>query len=83
MSETVLSRNLRKGAIDNLVDGVDRFLLASSASKNKDTGDQLEVRILNTHLPTVIYTILAQNDARNAHGLATMAAQNAAKVLGR
>jgi hypothetical protein len=83
MSETALSGSLRKGAIDNLVDRVDRFPLASAASKNEDTGDQLEVRVLYTHVPTVIYTILAQNDAWNAYGLATMAAQNAAKVLGR
>ena len=38
--------NLGEGAIYDLVDGVDRFLLARAATKNENLGDEVILRVV-------------------------------------
>jgi hypothetical protein len=38
--------DLREGTIDNLIEGVDRFLLTSAATKHEDLGHEVILRIL-------------------------------------
>ena len=37
--------DLREGTIDNLIEGVDRFLLTSAATKHEDLGHEVILRI--------------------------------------
>ena len=39
-------RRLGKRAIHDLIDGVNRFPLAGPATKNKDAGDEMELRVI-------------------------------------
>jgi hypothetical protein len=73
---------LGKSAIDNLVDGVDRFSFTRAAAQDKYTRDELEMRII-AGVMAVVFAVLAQNDVRDAHRLTAMAAQNTAEMLRR
>ena len=38
--------NVGKGAVDNLIDGVDRFFLTGPATKNENLGDEVILHIV-------------------------------------
>jgi hypothetical protein len=65
--------SLRERTIDNLVDSVDRFPLARTATKNENAGDEVELRVIPIVM-TVILAVLAQNNVRDAHRLSAMTA---------
>jgi hypothetical protein len=82
LRQAIRSGGRDERAIDNLIDSIDRFPFARTATKNEDTRDQLEMSVITISMNAVIFTVFAQNDIGNTHGLATVAAQNASKVLG-
>jgi len=73
-------RKRRERAINNLVDGVNRFPLTGAAAKNEYTGYELKMDIITCGL-AVIHTVLAKNDLGDANGFTAMAAQNTAEAL--
>ena len=73
-------RRRRGGAIHDLVHGIDAFAFAGTATQNKNSRDEMKMRVLRIVLPLTL-AVFPQNDSRNAHRLATMAAQHATEML--
>jgi hypothetical protein len=81
LSEAAKGRRLRVSAIDDLVDGVDRFPFTGTAAENEDAGDEVEVIIVS--VLAVIFAVLMQNDLGDTNGLTTVPAMHTAEVLQR
>jgi hypothetical protein len=71
----------RKGAIYDLIDGVNRFSFTRAATQNKNTGYQLEAGVSGILL-TLRFTILPKNNAGDTHGFPTMPAKDSSKLGG-
>lgn len=80
MCQSALAGSLRKGAVHNLIDGVDRFPFTRTATEHEDARDEVELRIAGFVL-AVILAVLAKNDTWNAHRLSAMTTQDTAKLL--
>jgi hypothetical protein len=80
--QAVRRRCLCECAIDNLIDRVDRFPFTGTATKNENTRDELELRIIACVM-AVIFAVFAQNDIGDADGLTAVTAQDPAKLLRR
>jgi hypothetical protein len=81
LSEAAKGRRLRVSAIDDLVDGVDRFPFTGTAAEDEDAGDEVEVIIVS--VLAVIFAVLMQNDLGDTNGLTTVPAMHTAEVLQR
>jgi hypothetical protein len=68
MGQPMRFRSLRKGAIDDLIDGVNGFPFTGTATQDEHTGDQLKLRVI-AGVMAVILIVLSQNDFGNANGL--------------
>src|SRR5215469_7692134 len=75
-----MRRRLRKGAINDLIDGVNRLPFAGAAAQDKDPRDQLKLRLVRLR-PSMSFIILTQNDTGNANRLTAVAAKNTAERL--
>jgi hypothetical protein len=81
LRQTAKSRGWRTDAVDDLVDGVDRFPFARTAAENEDPRDEVEVIIVS--VMAVIFVVLMQNDFGDTDGLTAVAAMHTAEVLRR
>jgi hypothetical protein len=69
-------------AIDNLIDSVDGFPFTSTATQHEDAGDEMKLVVIGNML-AMVFTVLAQDDLRDAHGLSAVTAYDTAKLLRR
>ncbi len=72
--------DLGEGAIYDLVDSVDRFLLARAATKNENLGDEVILRVVGG-VREMRSRFAFGNHFRDAHGLTTTAANDSTEVL--
>jgi len=73
-------RGSHEGAIHDLIDGVNGFLLTGAAAQNKNARDEMVVRIAGIMLPPTL-AIMLHDKRRHADGLSTPAAQDSTKIL--
>jgi hypothetical protein len=72
--------NLGERTIDDLIDGVDRFLLTCATPKNKYLRDEVILRILRV-VRKMRRGFPLRNHFWDAHGLSTAAAKDSSEVL--
>ena len=72
--------DLREGTINDLIEGVDRFLLTSAATKHEDLRHEVILRILRAPRMMCLGLPL-RNHLWNAHGLSATAAKDSSEVL--
>jgi hypothetical protein len=64
-----------------LIDGVNGFALANTATQNKNLRNQMKVGVIGIML-TATLVVLAKNNARDSNGLPTMTANNSSEMGG-
>jgi hypothetical protein len=69
-----------EGAIDDLIDCVDRFFLTSAATKNENLGDEVILHIAGI-VGKLGGGLSLRNQVRDAHGLSATAAEDSPEML--
>lgn len=69
-----------EGAIDDLIDCVDRFFLTSAATKNENLGDEVILHIVGI-VGKMGRGLSLRNQVRDAHRLSTAAAEDSPEML--
>jgi hypothetical protein len=72
--------NLGEGTIDDLIEGVDRFLLARAATKHENLGDEMILRVVGG-VREMRRGFPFRNHFWDAHGLTTTTAKDSTEVL--
>jgi hypothetical protein len=72
--------NLGERAIDDLVDGVDRFSFAGTAAKHENTRDEMEMSVARI-VSTTNFVFLLADDSWDADRLTAMATEDTAEML--
>ena len=80
MGHAAVLGRLCVGAVDNLVDRVDRFPFTGTAAKNEDAGDEMEVLVVRGLL-AMAFGIFALHEVRNTYRLPAVTAQYTAEVF--
>jgi hypothetical protein len=74
-------RDVRESDVDDLIDGVDRFAFAGAATENEDAGHELIVDLAVVGLGRIGCVFFFAYKARDADGLAAVAAQDTAGMV--